>query len=187
MNASRDITAVLLQTTAGSPEAADQLFTLLYDELRERATALLRREKPGHTLRSTDLVHEAYLRLADQSRCQWQDRAHFIAIASRAMRRILVDHARRRGSQKRGAGAEKISLDDGLIIGTEESDEMLRSLEDALGKLAEHHPKEARVVEMRYFGGLTFEECAVVLGVTSRTVSRYWGFAQTWLFREMSR
>lgn len=187
MNASRDLTSILLQTTAGSPQAADQLFTLLYDELRERATALLRHERPGHTLRSTDLVHEAYLRLADQSVCQWQDRAHFLAVASRAMRRILVDHARRRGSQKRGAGAEMLSLDEGLEVGTDKSDRMLSSLEDALGKLTERHPEAARVVEMRFFGGLTFEECGCVLGVSARTVSRHWEFAQTWLFREMSR
>lgn len=187
MNASRDLTAILLETTAGSPQAADQLFTLLYDELRDRATSLLRLERHGHTLRSTDLVHEAYLRLADQTRCQWQDRAHFLAVASRAMRRILVDHARRRGSRKRGAEYVKVSLDETIVIGTAESDDVLNSLEDALERLTEQHAHAARVVEMKFFGGLTFEECGCVLGVTPRTISNYWRFAQAWLFREMSR
>jgi RNA polymerase sigma factor (TIGR02999 family) len=187
MNASRDLTSILLETTAGSPQAADQLFTLLYDELRERATALLRRERHGHTLRSTDLVHEAYLRLADPTRCQWQDRAHFLAVASRAMRRILVDHARRRGSRKRGSDSVKVSLDETIVIGTDESDHVLASLEEALERLTVHHSAAARVVEMKFFGGLTFEECGCVLGVTPRTISKYWRFAQAWLFREMSR
>ena len=187
MHESPDLTSVLLETTTGSPAAADRLFSLLYDELREKAAALLRRERPDHTLRSTDLVHEAYLRLADQARCQWQDRAHFLAVASRAMRRILVDHARRRGSQKRGSGQVNLSLDEALVVGTDESDHVLRSLDEALGRLIEHHPEAARVVEMRFFGGLTLEECGCVLGVSSRTASRYCDFAQAWLYREMNR
>ena len=186
MAASLDVTSVLLETTGGSPQAADRLFSMLYNELRERAAVLLRRERPGHTLRSTDLVHEAYLRLADQTRCRWQDRAHFLAVASQAMRRILIDHARRRGSQKRGAGRVKVSLDEALVIGTEETDQVLRSLEEALARLTEHHPQAARVVEMRFFGGLTHDECACVLGFSPRTASRYWAFAQAWLFREMA-
>jgi RNA polymerase sigma factor (TIGR02999 family) len=186
MHDSTDITSVLLEVSGGSPRAADRLFSLLYDELRGRAEHLLRRERPDHTLRSTDLVHEAYLHLADQTRCQWQDRAHFLAVASMAMRRILVDHARRRGSQKRGAGHAKVPLEAALVVGTEEADEMLCSLEQALEKLAERHPQAVRVVEMRFFGGLTHEECACVLGFSPRTASRHWEFAQAWLYREMS-
>lgn len=186
MAASLDVTSVLLETTGGSPQAAHRLFSLLYNELRERATVLLRGERPGHTLRSTDLVHEAYLRLADQTRCRWQDRAHFLAVASQVMRRILIDHARRRGSQKRGGGHAKVSLDEALVIGTDEADHVLGALDDALRRLTQHHPEAARVVEMRFFGGLTLEECACVLGFSTRTVSRHWGFAQAWLFREMS-
>ena len=185
MHESLDVTSVLLETTGGSLPAAERLFTVLYSELRDRAALLMRRERPGHTLRPTDLVHEAYLHLADQTRCRWQDRAHFLAIASQAMRRILVDHARRRGSQKRGAGHIKLSLDDALVVGTEEADDMLQSLELALVKLAEHDLKAARVVEMRFFGGLTHDECACVLGFSPRTASRYWAFAQAWLYREI--
>lgn len=187
MHDSRDVTSVLLETTNGSPLAADRLFALLYDELREKAASLLRRERPDHTLRSTDLVHEAYLRLADQSRCRWQDRAHFLAVASRAMRRILVDHARRRGSQKRGSGLPKIPFDDAMVIGTEEADHMLSSLEEALGRLTEHHPLAAQIVEMRFFGGLTLEECACVMGFSARTASRHWEYAQAWIYRDMGR
>jgi RNA polymerase sigma factor (TIGR02999 family) len=186
MHESLDVTSVLLEATSGSPRAADRLFSALYSELRERAALLLRRERPGHTLRATDLVHEAYLRLADQTRCRWQDRAHFLAIASQAMRRILVDHARRRGSQKRGGGLVKLSLDEALIVGTEEADDVLGSLEHALVRLAEHHPQAARVVEMRFFGGMTHDECACVLGFSPRTASRYWEFAQAWIYREIA-
>jgi RNA polymerase sigma factor (TIGR02999 family) len=186
MHESLDITSVLLEATEGSAPAAERLFTILYDQLRDRAALLLRRERPGHTLRPTDLVHEAYLHLADQTRCRWQDRAHFLAVASQAMRRILVDHARRRGSQKRGGGIVKIPLDDALVVGTDEADDVLRSLDLALVKLAERHPQAARVVEMRFFGGLTHEECACVLGFSPRTASRYWEFAQAWLYRELA-
>ena len=146
----------------------------------------MRRERSGHTLRPTDLVHEAYLRLADQTRCRWQDRAHFLAVASQAMRRILVDHARRRGSQKRGGGSVKIPLDEALVVGTEEANGMLLSLEQALTRLAERHPQAARVIEMRFFGGMTHDECACVLGFSTRTASRHWEFAQAWLYREMA-
>ena len=186
MRESPDVTTILLAATSGSPPAADRLFSLLYNELRERAALLLRRERVGHTLRSTDLVHEAYMHLADQTRCRWQDRAHFLAVASQAMRRILVDHARRRGSQKRGGGHVKVSFDEALVVGTDETDEVLRSLEEALGRLAVDHPKAARVVEMRFFGGLTHAECAHVLGFSPRSASRYWEFAQAWLYREIA-
>jgi RNA polymerase sigma factor (TIGR02999 family) len=181
-----DVTSVLREATDGSTPAAHQLFAVLYDELRERAAVLMSRERPGHTLRATDLVHEAYLRLADQTRCRWQDRAHFLAIASQAMRRVLVDHARRRGTEKRGAGQVMLSLEEALVVGTDDADRVLRSLDDALEALAKQHPTAARVVEMRFFGGLTHEECACVMGFSPRTASRHWEFAQAWLYRELA-
>lgn len=182
---STDATAVLLETTGGSKPAADRLLAIVYDDLREAAARLLRGERPDHTLQATELVHEAYLRLVDQTRSGWQNRAHFLAVASLAMRRVLVDHARRRGSLKRGAGQAKLELDEALTVGTEQADEMILSLEQALGKLTVQYPEAARVVEMRFFGGLTHEECACVLGFSPRTSSRHWEFAQAWLAREI--
>jgi RNA polymerase sigma factor (TIGR02999 family) len=180
-----DTTAILLEATEGSPRAADRLLSIVYEELRLTAERLLAGERPDHTLQATELVHEAYLRLVDQTRCRWQNRAHFLAVASQAMRRILVDHARRRGSMKRGAGRTRVLFEEALIVGTEEADGMLLSLEDALRKLAAQYPMAARVVEMRFFGGLTHEECACVLGFSPRTASRHWDFAQAWLYREI--
>jgi RNA polymerase sigma factor (TIGR02999 family) len=181
----RDATALLLETTQGSPQAVEDLLSLVYDDLRDAAARLLRGERPDHTLQATELVHEAYVRLADQSRCEWKNRAHFFAVASRAMRRILVDHARRRGSQKRGSGQAKVDLDEALTIGSEGTDELVLNLEEALSKLAVQYPDAAKVVEMRFFGGLTHEECACVMGFSPRTASRHWSFAQAWLYREI--
>jgi len=181
-----DTTALLLEVSGGSARAADRLLAVVYDDLREAASRLMRGERSDHTLRATELVHEAYLRLVDHTRCEWQSRAHFLAVASRAMRNILVDHARRRGSQKRGAGHVRVSFDEALVIGTESADAMILTLERALEKLARRHPEAARVVEMRFFGGLTNEECASVIGSSPRTVSRHWEFAQAWLYREIA-
>jgi RNA polymerase sigma factor (TIGR02999 family) len=183
---SQDATAVLLEATGGSERAADRLLAIVYDDLREAAARLLRRERADHTMQATELVHEAYLRLVDQTRCEWQNRAHFLAVASLAMRQILVDHARRRGSKKRGGDKVKVELDEALILGTERADEMILSLEEALGKLTARYPEAGRVVEMRFFGGLTHEECACVLGFSPRTSSRHWEFAQAWLAREIA-
>jgi RNA polymerase sigma factor (TIGR02999 family) len=182
---SLDTTAVLLEVTEGSARAADQLLSIVYEELRQTAGRLLGGERPEHTLQATDLVHEAYIRLVDNTRCKWQNRAHFLAIASQAMRRVLVDHARRRNSQKRGAGRPVLPLDEALIVGAERADTMIVSLEDALAKLASQHPEAARVVEMRFFGGLSHEECACVMGFSPRTSSRHWEFARAWLYREI--
>lgn len=181
-----DPTRLLHETSDGSPEAADRLLALVYEELRARAEQYLRRERPDHTLQATDLVHEAYLRLVDQDRCEWRNRAHFMAIASLAMRRVLVDHARRRNSAKRFGGAVRLTLDSALAVGSEDSDTTMLALDQALDKLGRRHPEIARVVEMRYFGGLTHDESACVLGVSARTVSRHWEFAQAWLYREMA-
>ena len=180
-----DTTSLLLEASDGSLRATDRLLAVVYDDLRVAAARLLRGERSDHTLRATELVHEAYIRLVDQTRCEWQNRAHFLAVASRAMRNILVDHARRRGSQKRGAGQVRISFDEALVIGTEAADTMLLLLELALEKLTQKYPEAARIVEMRFFGGLTNEECACVMGFSPRTASRHWEFAQAWLYREI--
>jgi RNA polymerase sigma factor (TIGR02999 family) len=182
------VTEVLLRAADGSPAAVDRLFGLVYGELRKMARAYLRSERDNHTLQATELIHEAYLRMVDQTRCEWRSRAHFLAIAGMAMRRILIDHARRRGRQKRGGQIEKLSLDDALVLdlGSVESDTVLLALDSALNKLERSQPEMARVVEMRFFAGLTHEECAGVLEVSPRTVARQWEYAQAWLYREMT-
>ena len=185
MAESLDITSILLEATNGSSPAADQLFSALYPELRQRAALLLRRERPGHTLRPTDLVHEAYLRLADQSRCRWQDRAHFLAVASQAMRRILVDHARRRTAQKRGR-QHQITLDTAAQDALPTSSDDILGVDEALERLALLDARQARVVELRYFVGLSIEETAEVIGTSIATVKRDWMVARAWLQRELS-
>jgi RNA polymerase sigma factor (TIGR02999 family) len=185
-----EITRILQQAAAGQPEAVDRLHAALYDELRRLAGHQLGQERADHTLQATALVHEAYLKLVDQTRAQWQDRAHFLAVASLAMRRILVDHARRRRSEKRGSDPLKLTLSaaDGVpdAGGSEHSLDLI-ALDDALAALAADHPQEARLVEMRFFGGLTAGEAAAVLGVTERTAERWWRFARAWLFRRLGQ
>lgn len=181
-----DVTKVLLLASAGSPGAAERLYALLYEELRAIAARHMSRERPDHTLQATELVHEAYVRLVDGTRCEWKDRTHFLAVASRAMRRILVDHARARSSGKRWGGLKKVPLDDAVAIGSDDASATVLALDMALEKLARSQPEKARVVEMHFFGGLTHEECAGVLGISPRTVARYWEYAQAWLYREMT-
>jgi RNA polymerase sigma factor (TIGR02999 family) len=181
-----DITEMLLAATSGSSDASNRLYPLIYDDLRRMARRQLSRERPDHTLRPTELVHETYLRLFDQTRCEWKDRSHFLGVACRAMRQILVEHARHRGRQKRGGGLRPVSLDRALEIGSEDFDTTLLALDLALDKLAKAHPEKAQIVEMHFFGGLTHQECADVLGVSARTVARYWEFAQAWLSRELT-
>lgn len=185
MNSERDVTHVLQQASAGDPEALRELFAAVYQELRERARAHLAQERRDHTLQPTALVHEAYMRLIDQNRVEWQNRAHFLAVASQAMRRVLVDHARRRGAQKRSGGKVHLSLDEALVLGDGSADPIVLALDEALTALAEELPEIARVVELRFFGGLTQEECATLLGVSRRTVCRQWDYAQAWLYREL--
>ena len=180
-----DPTSLLHETSDGSSEAASHLLAVVYEELRDRAQKYLRSERPDHTLQATELVHEAYLRLVDQTRCEWRNRSHFMAVASIAMRRVLVDHARRRNRIKRDGGARKLSLEEVLQVGGDQTGGTLLSLDLALSRLSERHPEIARVVEMRFFGGLTHEESACALGVSPRTVSRHWEFAKAWLYREM--
>jgi len=179
-----DITEVLLRAAGGDHHAWDQLAPLVYDELHRIAEAHLRRERSDHTLQPTALLHEAYLKLVDQRRVAWRDRAHFLAIASNAMRRILVDHARRHRAQKRGAGAVTVSLDD--VEPAARRDVAIEDLDVALTDLARVEGRPARVVELRYFGGLSIEETAEVLGISPATVKRDWMTARAWLYRELS-
>ena len=179
------ITALLLQASLGDRAAMDQLLPLVYDQLRRMASSSLRRERPDHTLGTTGLVHEAYLRLVDQTRVGWRDRAHFYAVAALAMRRILVDYARRHRRAKRGGGQRPVSLDEGAVS-LDERAENIVALDEALTRLAELNPRLSRIVECRFFGGLTEEEIAEALGVTTRTVKRDWAKARGWLYQELT-
>jgi RNA polymerase sigma factor (TIGR02999 family) len=186
MNPSENVTELLRAYRAGEPEALERLVAVVYGELRRQAARALRRERGNHTLQPTALVHEAYLRLAGQRDVEWQNRAHFFAIAAQIMRRILVDHARSRGRGKRGGGRAPVLLDDALAI-AETRDLDLVALDDALSALARLDERQSRVVEMRFFAGLEVEEVAEALGVSPTTVKRDWSLARAWLRREMLR
>jgi RNA polymerase sigma factor (TIGR02999 family) len=179
------ITNMLLAWGApGEREPFEQLLPLVYDQLHQIAHRQLGRERTGHTLNTTALVHEAYLRLVDQTRARWVDRAHFFAVAARVMRRILVDYARRYRAAKRGGDAQHVGLDLAEVP-LDERSETLITLDEALGRLAELNPRLSQVVECRFFGGMTEEETAEALGVTDRTVRRDWLKAKAWLSREL--
>jgi RNA polymerase sigma factor (TIGR02999 family) len=180
-----DTTTLLLRASRGSVEDSEQLFNLVYDELRSMAQREMQKERIDHTLRPTELVHEVYLRLIDQTRIEWQSQAHFKAVACRAMRQILVDHARHRNRRKRAGGKAHVRLED-FDIADQDPDTTIVALDRALEKLARIQPVKARLVELHFFGGLTYEECADVLNLSLRTVTRYWTYAQAWLSREMS-
>jgi RNA polymerase sigma factor (TIGR02999 family) len=179
------ITDILLHLRVGDPAAMDRLFPLVYDQLRRMAHRAMGSEHPDHTLGTTGLVHEAYLKLVDQTRVDWRDRAHFFAVAALAMRRILVDYARRHRREKRGGGRDPVSLDEGAVSLEERADNLV-ALDEALTRLGELSPRLSRVVECRFFGGLTEEEIAEALGVTTRTVKRDWAKARGWLYQELS-
>lgn len=181
-----EITRLLQAFQDGEPNAGDQLLPLVYEELRRFAAAQMAREKPGHTLQPTALVHEAWLRLADQSQVSWQNRAHFFGIAAQMMRRVLVDHARRHQADKRGAEFNLIALDEHIDAAAEPSFDLI-ALDDALRTLAALDPQKSRLVELRYFGGLSVEETAEVLGVSEPTVKRQWRTAKAWLYGEINR
>jgi RNA polymerase sigma factor (TIGR02999 family) len=182
----QDITTLLVASCGGDRMATDQLMPLVYEELRRLARSYLKRERPGHTLQGTALVHEAYLRLIDQKQVKWQNRAHFFAMASQMIRRVLVDYARGQKSAKRGAGAPRLSLDEALgISGTTDLD--LVALDDALNGLAKLDPAQSRIVDLRFFGGLSIEETSEVVGLSVATVNREWSVARAWLFRQVSR
>lgn len=181
----QEVTQLLVAWRNGDEGARDELMPLVYHELHRLAHQYMSRERPGHTLQTSALVNEAFLRLADQKDVQWQNRAHFIGIAGQMMRRILVDYARNRGYAKRGGGAIQVSLDEELIVSDERSAEVV-ALDDALQSLARLDERKSRLVELRFFGGLSIEETAEVLGVSPGTVMRDWTLAKAWLRREMS-
>jgi len=183
--ASSEITRVLSNVTAGKPGATDRLLPLVYDELRSLAAWSLRSERKNHTLQATALVHEVYVRLTGERSGDWRDRAHFFAAAAQAIRRILIDHARKQGRRKRGGGAQRLPLDSVVLVAPEQDFDVL-ALDAALTELAREHPRQARVVELRFYGGLTLEETAEVLGVVARTVERDWQFARAWLYRKLA-
>ncbi|HEX7117701.1 MAG TPA: sigma-70 family RNA polymerase sigma factor [Longimicrobiales bacterium] len=179
------VTALLSRINAGDAEALDRLVSLVYDELRRIAHALRRRERPDHTIDTTALIHEAYLRLVDQTRVRWRDRAHFYGVAALAMRRVLVNYAEARRAAKRGGGAAVVTLDESILaLDDRQADELL-ALDQALTRLRAFNPRGARVVEYRFFAGLSHDEIADLLGVSGITVRRAWDAARAWLRREL--
>jgi len=181
---STDITRTLVRFSNGDPAALEVLLPAVYDELRRIAAAELRRERPGHTLQPTALAHEAFLRLVNQRDVTWQNRAHFLGVAAQAMRRILADHARRRRAEKRGGDAVRVSMDESDLPAVS-APVLADELDTALEDLARLEPRHARIVELRFFGGLTIEETALVVGVSPATVKRDWMLARAWLHREL--
>jgi RNA polymerase sigma factor (TIGR02999 family) len=179
-----EITSLLKAWAAGDQAALDELSRLVYGELRLMARRYVKNERPGNTIQATALVHELYLRLTDVTKTEWQQRAQFFAMAAQMMRRILVDAARTRVSRKRGAGAVHVNLDESAVA-THEPDGSMVALDDALAALAQFAPRQARVVELRYFGGLSEAEIVEVLKISPRTVQRDWEFARAWLAREL--
>jgi len=180
-----EATRILLQLSGGNRAAVDELAPLLYQELRRIAAAQLRRERPGHTLQVTALVHEAYLKLVDQRQVNWQNRAHFFGVAAQAMRRILLDYAKTRSRGKRGGGAPLTSLDEAVVVSRDRAFELVE-IDEALRHLEAFDQRQAKVVELRFFGGLSVEETAEALGVSAPTVKREWAMAKAWLHRELS-
>ena len=184
--ASDEVTRLLQEWSNGQEQALDRLVPRIDRELRKLAASYLRRERPDHTLQPTALVNEAFLKLIDQRAVKWQNRAHFFGIAAQAMRRILVDHARAHTAGKRGDGVRKVPLDDAIMIGGTVDIDLL-ALDEALTRLAAIDPQQSRVVELRFFGGLTMEETAEVMHISPATVGREWRMAKAWLFAEIGR
>lgn len=182
---SQEVTELLLAWNSGDAAALDKLMPLVYDELHRLAHRYLSGERAGHMLQTTALVNEAYLRLIDASRVQWQNRAHFFAVSAQLMRRVLVDFARARQYQKRGGGAQQVSLEEALVVSVDRGDELI-ALDDALTTLATADERASQVVELRFFGGLSIEETAEVLSISPETVKRDWSWAKVWLLRELS-
>ncbi|EYF05149.1 ECF-type sigma factor [Chondromyces apiculatus] len=185
MTGREDVTLLLTAVSAGDRKAVDALLSVVYDELRRRAASLMRSERGDHTLQPTALVHEAFLQLVQIERIDWQGRAHFFAVASQMMRRILVDHARTRLADKRGAGVTRVPLDNALGLSVERDPDVL-ALDDALQELAALNPRHAEIVSMRFFGGLSVEEVAAVLGVPKRTLEAEWSLIKAWLRRALT-
>lgn len=186
MESRAEATTLLTSATTGNAKAANQLVPLVYAELRRLAAHYLRGERPDHTLQPTALVNEAYLQLIDQKANRWQNRAHFIGVAAQLMRRILVDHARAHRANKRGGQDVKVPLDEALVVSQQRSEELL-ALDEALQRLAAEDPQQSRIVELRFFGGLSVEETAEVMGISTATVKRDWSVARAWLYRELGK
>jgi len=187
MSASKkDVTELLIEWSAGDKDALERLIPLVYDELRRLARAHLRRERGSHTLQPTALVNEAYLRIVDQQRVRWQNRVQFFAICSQIMRRILVDHARKRLADKRGGARTRVTLGEGVDVGGSRELDVL-AVHQALSALEKVDPEQGRLVELRFFADLTIDEIAEVLGVSASTVKREWRLAKAWLHRELTR
>ena len=183
-----DLTVILQQIESGDTRAADQLLPLVYDELRSLAAQKMARETPGQTLQATALVHEAWLRLGGDHQATWQNRAHFFAAAAEAMRRILIDNARRKKANRHGGQAERVYLDpDSLELAAGMGDDQLLALHEALERLTAHDAVKAELVKLRFFTGLTIEEAAQVLGLSEPTAKRYWAYARAWLYREIRK
>ena len=180
-----DVTALLSQLTQGNREAGEKLVPLVYEELKRLARSYMRRERPDHTLQTTALVHEAYLKLVRQQAVNWQGRSHFFGIAAQLMRRILIDHARGRLREKRGGVKEVLSLDEAVVFSPEHSAELVK-LDQALERLAKLDPRQSRIVELRFFGGLSVEETAEFLGISPKTVKRDWSVAKAWMHAELT-
>lgn len=181
-----DVTLLLSSVAAGNREAADQLVPLVYAELKRLASNYMRRERPDHTLQATALVNEAYLKLIRQQEVNWQNRSHFFGIAAQLMRRILIDHARGHLREKRGGARELLPLNEALVFSPEKSEELVR-LDKALERLSALDERQGRIVELRFFGGLTVEETAEFIGISAKTVKRDWALAKAWLYGEMRK
>lgn len=180
----KDVTVLLLELARGDQGAADKLMPLVYNELKRLARSYMRRERPDHTLQATALVHEAYLKLVRQQAVEWQNRSHFFGIAAQLMRRILIDHARGHLREKRGGAKVALPLNEALAFSPEQSEELLR-LDAALERLTKIDPRQGKIVELRYFGGLSVEEAAEFLGISPKTVKRDWAVAKAWLHGEL--
>jgi len=183
---SKQVSELLADWNKGDPEAREALMPLVYDELRKLAASHLRRERNDHTLQPTALVHEVYLRLAEQKNVQWQDKSHFFGVTARLMRRILVDHARSHLADKRGSGLPKVALNEAIAMSRERPAELL-ALDESLTRLAATDLQQSKTVELRVFAGLTIEQTAEVLGISPATVKRDWNLAKAWLMREINK
>jgi len=183
--ARHQITELLAEWREGNQSALDELYPLVYDELHRLARRYMSRERKDHTLQTTALINEAYVRMVDQKNVNWANRSHFFAISAQIMRRILIDHARRHAYAKRGGGAQQVSLEEVAALVPEQGRELMR-LDEALKSLAERDPRRSQVVELRYFGGLNNEEIAGVLQVSENTVTRDWNMARAWLYQQLS-
>jgi RNA polymerase sigma factor (TIGR02999 family) len=179
------VTQLLADWRGGNQQALDELMPLVYKELHRLADHYLRRERVGHTLQATALINEAYLRIINQDEVNWQNRAHFFGVAAQMMRRILVDHARSHLYAKRGGGAQKLTINEAIDLPQQERDLDLVALDDALQRLEQLDPQQSKIIELRFFGGLTIEETAEVLGISPATIKREWNWAKAWLYREL--